>query len=163
MSPRRHTTPICTCHGVLALSSPLHLHVLEFWLSKRDKYSGQTRQRLYRIKKEHVTSGDDLLSHRPASAVPSALAGLTTGFGMEPGVPPPPYHQKKRALLCFLRLYPNSNLQARSNKSDRAVVLSHMEFVFRVGRQISGQRASALCTYRVVSARQDKPLAVSTG
>ena len=33
--------------------------------------------------------GDDLLSHRVAPAVPSALAGLTSGFGMEPGVAPP--------------------------------------------------------------------------
>src|SRR5690606_5015202 len=35
------------------------------------------------------TSGGDLLSHTVTSAVPSALAGLTTGFGMGPGVSPP--------------------------------------------------------------------------
>jgi hypothetical protein len=34
--------------------------------------------------------GDDLLSHTLASAVPSALEGLASGFGMGPGVPPPP-------------------------------------------------------------------------
>src|SRR5690606_21668106 len=34
--------------------------------------------------------GGDLLSHTPTSAVPSALEGLASGFGMGPGVPPPP-------------------------------------------------------------------------
>ena len=34
--------------------------------------------------------GGDLLSHTLASAVPSALEGLASGFGMGPGVPPPP-------------------------------------------------------------------------
>ena len=33
--------------------------------------------------------GDDLLSHRVSPAVPSALAGLTSLFGMGRGVPPP--------------------------------------------------------------------------
>jgi hypothetical protein len=32
--------------------------------------------------------GSGILSHTVASAVPSALVGLTTGFGMGPGVPP---------------------------------------------------------------------------
>ena len=32
--------------------------------------------------------GDALLSHRVAPAVPSARVGLTSGFGMGPGVPP---------------------------------------------------------------------------
>jgi hypothetical protein len=34
--------------------------------------------------------GDDLLSHRVSPAVPSALAGLTSLFGMGRGVSPPP-------------------------------------------------------------------------
>jgi len=34
--------------------------------------------------------GSDLLSHPVARAVPSALEGLTSGFGMGPGVSPPP-------------------------------------------------------------------------
>jgi hypothetical protein len=38
------------------------------------------------LKKEEVGGG--LLSHTVSSAVPSALVGLTTGFGMGPGVPP---------------------------------------------------------------------------
>jgi hypothetical protein len=38
-------------------------------------------------KTEHV--GDDLLSHEPKLTLPSALAGLTAGFEMGPGVPPP--------------------------------------------------------------------------
>ena len=33
--------------------------------------------------------GSDLLSHTVTSAVPSALTGLTTGFGMRPGGPLP--------------------------------------------------------------------------
>ena len=36
-------------------------------------------------------AGGALLSHRVAPAVPSALAGLTSGFGMGPGVPRPPW------------------------------------------------------------------------
>ena len=38
-------------------------------------------------KTEHV--GDGLLSHEPELTLPSALAGLTAGFEMGPGVPPP--------------------------------------------------------------------------
>src|SRR3954452_21001761 len=34
------------------------------------------------------TFGGDLLSHPVARAVPSALTGLASGFGMEPGVSP---------------------------------------------------------------------------
>jgi hypothetical protein len=37
-------------------------------------------------KKGHVGSG--ILSHTVASAVPSALVGLTAGFEMGPGGPP---------------------------------------------------------------------------
>ena len=33
--------------------------------------------------------GGDLLSQGPGAPVPSALAGLTAGFGMGPGVSPP--------------------------------------------------------------------------
>ena len=33
--------------------------------------------------------GGDLLSHPASRAVPSALEGLTSGFGMGPGVSPP--------------------------------------------------------------------------
>jgi hypothetical protein len=33
--------------------------------------------------------GDGLLSHAVTRILPSALAGLTSGFGMGPGVPPP--------------------------------------------------------------------------
>jgi hypothetical protein len=34
----------------------------------------------------NVMSGDVLLSHDLPVAVPSALKGLTSGFGMEPGI-----------------------------------------------------------------------------
>ena len=37
----------------------------------------------------HVESGGVLLSHTLTSAVPSALEGLASGFGMRPGVSPP--------------------------------------------------------------------------
>ena len=39
-------------------------------------------------------SGDVLLSHTVSSAVPSALKGLTSGFGMLPGVSPSPWSPK---------------------------------------------------------------------
>jgi hypothetical protein len=39
------------------------------------------------MKKEPL--GNDLLSQGAAPQVPSALASLTSGFGMGPGVPPP--------------------------------------------------------------------------
>ena len=38
--------------------------------------------------------GDVLLSHVVSRAVPSALKGLTSGFGMEPGVSPSPWSPK---------------------------------------------------------------------
>ena len=37
----------------------------------------------------HVESGGVLLSHPLPEAVPSALEGLASGFGMRPGVSPP--------------------------------------------------------------------------
>ncbi len=48
--------------------------------------------------KQNKKMGDDLLSHRVSPAVPSALAGLTTLFGMGRGVSPPPSSpfQKRR-------------------------------------------------------------------
>ena len=41
------------------------------------------------VQKKENSHGDDLLSREVALQVPSALAGLTTGFGMEPGISPP--------------------------------------------------------------------------
>src|SRR6202035_959857 len=43
----------------------------------------------------HVVSGGVLLSHTVSRAVPSALEGLTSGFGMGPGVSPPPKPPKR--------------------------------------------------------------------
>jgi len=40
-------------------------------------------------KKREKWVGNDLLSHAVTRILPSALAGLTAGFGMGPGVPPP--------------------------------------------------------------------------
>lgn len=39
--------------------------------------------------KKQIPPGDDLLSQRCVPPVPSALTGLTSGFGMGPGVSPP--------------------------------------------------------------------------
>ena len=36
-----------------------------------------------------INLGNDLLSHDLNTAVSSAMEGLTAGFGMGPGVPPP--------------------------------------------------------------------------
>jgi hypothetical protein len=46
--------------------------------------------------------GDDLLSHEVSLAVPSALAGLTSLFGMGRGVSPPPSSPflKRRVFGC---------------------------------------------------------------
>ena len=41
--------------------------------------------------------GDDLVSRDVTVRVPSALAGLTAGFGKEPGVPPPPETPSNRS------------------------------------------------------------------
>ncbi len=39
--------------------------------------------------KRRVFVGDGLLSHTVTHALPSTLVGLTAGFEMDPGVPPP--------------------------------------------------------------------------
>ena len=48
-----------------------------------------TTSNLVRQENQKRFSGDGLRSHRATPAVSSALAGLTTGFEMGPGVPPP--------------------------------------------------------------------------
>src|SRR3954468_13052761 len=55
----------------------------------------------------NVMSGDVLLSHDLPVAVPSALKGLTSGFGMEPGISPslwPPKLYGVISLECSLEL-----------------------------------------------------------
>src|SRR5688572_31091081 len=61
-------------------------------------------------------SGDVLLSHNLPVAVPSALKGLTSGFGMEPGVslslwPPKPYgvRSTNSRSLMTLQVDPDRN------------------------------------------------------
>ena len=44
---------------------------------------------IYQNLNKKKSLGNDLLSQGAAPQVPSALADLTTGFGMLPGVPPP--------------------------------------------------------------------------
>lgn len=42
---------------------------------------------------------------RTYSAVPSALGGLTSGFGMGPGVPPLPWSLTNKGYSCFMRVF----------------------------------------------------------
>ena len=46
--------------------------------------------------------GSDLLSHPVAQAVPSAVEGLTAGFGMEPGVSPPLWPPEICSVVFYL-------------------------------------------------------------
>src|SRR5207344_1482464 len=61
------------------------------------KHSGPPRRvaRLVRM------SGGVLLSHAVSRAVPSALKGLASGFGMEPGVSPSPWPPKRYGDMSF--------------------------------------------------------------
>jgi hypothetical protein len=52
------------------------------------KVHKQTKSDAGYVRKVKEEVGGDLLSHTVSSAVPSVLVGLTTGFGMGPGVPP---------------------------------------------------------------------------
>ena len=54
------------------------------------------------IRTTKKASGSDLLSHTVTGAVPSALEGLTSVFGMGTGVAPPPLLPE--SLYTFLRL-----------------------------------------------------------
>ena len=59
-------------------------------------------------------SGDVLLSHNLPVAVPSALKGLTSGFGMEPGVslslwPPKLYGVRSTSALSWRTSVPDRN------------------------------------------------------
>ena len=45
--------------------------------------------------------GDDLLSHDLNTAVSLAMKGLTSGFGMEPGVPPSLWPPGQSPVGCF--------------------------------------------------------------
>src|SRR4030042_1865907 len=55
--------------------------------------------------------GNDLLSQAVTHQVPTALTGLTNGFGMCPGVPLS--LQSPRDSINMLRYQPNSNLLLR--------------------------------------------------
>ena len=59
-----------------------------------------------RGEEREVKVGNDLLSHAVAHILPSALAGLTAGFEMGPGVPPPLLSPTNLpAPTPFLRVY----------------------------------------------------------
>ncbi len=93
-----------------------------------------------------ISSGGDLLSHTDDRAVPSALEGLTSEFGMGSGVAPPatpPEKLKTRfepstlsSRLCDLRsagraLAPNPGLHPASNKrqQEKKVIKPHGRLV----------------------------------
>ena len=59
--------------------------------------------------------GGDLLSHPVAQAVPSAVRGLTAGFGMGPGVSPPYGHRK--GIQLSERLLPRKLIASANIKS----------------------------------------------
>ncbi len=52
---------------------------------------------------KELLAGTDLLSRGLAARVPSALAGLTTGFGMGPGISPPLQAPEELLLLVVGR------------------------------------------------------------
>lgn len=58
--------------------------------------------------------GDDLLSQGVTPQVPSALTGLTTGFGMLPGVPPS--QKSPRGKIHYLYNYINVQLNSRNGE-----------------------------------------------
>ena len=69
--------------------------------------------------------GGDLLSHPVAQAVPSALEGLTSGFGMGPGVSPPLWPPKRRFPIsgrCWGR-GPRAELGNCDSERERSQVL----------------------------------------
>ncbi len=80
--------------GTLLIIHVIHLiqgHIIHNWICKRDKYKKRTdppKGSVLLYLKENVL-GNDQLSQRASPQVPSALASLTTGFGMGPGVPLP--------------------------------------------------------------------------
>ena len=63
--------------------------------------------------KKKKSLGNDLLSQGAAPQVPSALADLTAGFGMLPGVPPPRISPRDCFHECELRLNRWFDIQVR--------------------------------------------------
>jgi len=57
--------------------------------SQGDYFFSLGRVKRGRLGSQIKNPGGDLLSRGPKAPVPSALAGLTAGFGMGPGVSPP--------------------------------------------------------------------------
>ena len=77
-------------------------------------------------------AGNDLLSHRVPPAVPSALEGLTTVFGMGTGVAPPvwsPAHISKSG--CSDSLGPNPSLKP-SGQADRPISTARLNVLPRL-------------------------------
>jgi hypothetical protein len=67
----------------------------------QNNYSGLSNDcQLLKNKLKEKSLGDDLLSQGATPQVPSVLTGLTTGFGMCPGVPPS-LQSPRDVLTCY--------------------------------------------------------------
>ena len=64
-------------------------------LTSRARLGPETTKRRLDGRRFVKSLGGDLLSHPASRAVPSALEGLTSGFGMGPGVSPPLWPPKR--------------------------------------------------------------------
>src|SRR5207344_1272532 len=97
--------------------------------------------------------GSDLLSHSVSRAVPSALEGLTSGFGMGPGVPPPPWPPKPGVRYrTILRAQPSSNLENRdSEREQRSQVLGLLVRVSSTRCRASTSRLSTWWSSRALT------------
>ena len=72
-------------------------------------------------------SGGVLLSHPVPRAVPSALKGLTSGFGMEPGVSPSPWPPKLYGDVGRTSTQMTPGAGARPHLGNRTVNASKVE------------------------------------
>jgi hypothetical protein len=102
--------------------------------------------------------GTDLLSHAATSAVPSAQVGLTTGFGMGPGVPPPREAPTDRSLdrLRYAVGVNSANKQAAWRPGGRRWGESVKVSVSRQGKSRSTLSTGSLNALRRVHVRPIK-------
>lgn len=62
---------------------------------------------------------------RTYSAVPSALGGLTSGFGMGPGVPPLPWSLTNKGYSCITRVFSRALRAAQCDVNSKASKITH--------------------------------------
>ena len=94
-------------------------------------HAAEQKRRAARERPPYINSGNDLLSRTVARAVPSALGGLTSEFGMGSGVSPPLwspefYNQKSRltSLSSILLMHPREH-----RVQEKLMVKSHDQLV----------------------------------